>query len=138
MSHESHAAAADEEHREPVPVSATAAKKEGRKSKHVKPLAHQEMVKFLAEEKKKAKQVLKEIRAKTKQEAKKHRRLMSKALRLTVEELRDIAEMKKANITIEPPPTASSSSSGTTTSRAPSPEPADDSSAHVDEDGADE
>ena len=75
-----------------------------RRKQHVKTQQHVDTLKKLAEERMKAKKMLKEIRAKSKVEQKKHKRLMSKAAKLSIEELREIAEMKKARITMERPP----------------------------------
>lgn len=71
-----------------------------RRKQHVKTQQHVDTLKKLAEERMKAKKMLKEIRAKSKVEQKKHKRLMSKAAKLSIEELHEIAEMKKARITM--------------------------------------
>ena len=71
-----------------------------RRKQHVKTQQHVDTLKKLAEERMKAKKMLKEIRAKSKVEQKKHKRLMAKAAKLSIEELREIAEMKKARITM--------------------------------------
>jgi len=71
-----------------------------RRKQHVKTQQHVDTLKKLAEERMKAKKMLKEIRAKSKVEQKKHKRLMAKAAKLSIEELHEIAEMKKARITM--------------------------------------
>ena len=82
---------------------------------HVKPQSHIENLKKLAEARAAAKKVLKDLRAKQKQEAKKHKRLMAKAAKLSVKELQEIAEMKSAPkcLTTTENPSGASSSSGT-------------------------
>ena len=69
-----------------------------RRKLHVKPQQFVDELKQIGEARKAAHKVLKDFRSKQKQEAKKHKRLMSKASKLSVEELKAIAEMKKACI----------------------------------------
>ena len=82
---------------------------------HVKPQSHIEELRKLAEARAAAKKVLKDLRSKQKAEAKKHKRLMSKASKLSVKELREIAEMKSAPslLTATENPSGASSSTGT-------------------------
>ena len=73
--------------------------KSPRCKQHVKTQHHIDTLKSLALERQKAKKMLKEIRAKSKVEQKKHKRLMAKAAKLSIDELQEIAEMKKARFT---------------------------------------
>ena len=66
-----------------------------RRRLHVKPTIHVEAMARLNAARAEAKKVLKDVRARQKQEAKKHRRLMAKACKLSVTELKQIAEMKQ-------------------------------------------
>ena len=75
--------------------SAAPSERGQRRRLHVKPADHMAAVARLAAARAEAKKVLKDVRAKQKQEAKKHRRLMAKACKLSVTELMQIAEMKQ-------------------------------------------
>jgi hypothetical protein len=68
----------------------------GKRKLHVKPKSHIDELAKIQEARTAAKKVLKELRAKQKAESKKHKRLMSKASRLEIDDLRQIAEMKQA------------------------------------------
>lgn len=69
-----------------------------KKKMHVKTERYESRVALLKEERDKARKQLRDIRAKSKVEAKKHKRLMQKASRLSVQELQEIAEMKQTRI----------------------------------------
>ena len=76
--------------------SAAASPERGQRRRlHVKPTVHVEAVARLSAARAEAKKVLKDVRSRQKQEAKKHRRLMAKACKLSVTELKQIAEMKQ-------------------------------------------
>ena len=86
-----------------------------RRRLHVKPTIHVEAVARLNAARAEAKKVLKDVRARQKQEANKHRRLMAKACKLSVAELKQIAEMKQ---TLLGGAASSSGSSGSSCSAA--------------------
>ena len=77
----------------------------------MKPTMHVEAVARLNAARAEAKKVLKDVRARQKQEAKKHRRLMAKACKLSVTELKQIAEMKQTLLCSGASSTGSSGSS---------------------------
>ena len=67
----------------------------GRRRVHVKPQDHVQTLARLTAARAEAKKVLRELRSQQKLEAKRHRRLMAKACKLSVDELKQIAEMKQ-------------------------------------------
>lgn len=67
----------------------------GRRKVHVKPLDHVQSLARLSAARAEAKKVLRDLRSQQKLEAKRHRRLMAKACKLSVTELKQIAEMKQ-------------------------------------------
>jgi hypothetical protein len=69
-----------------------------RRKLHVKPQQFVDEIKQISEARKAAHKVLKDLCLKQKTQAKKHKRLMSKASKLSVDELKAIAEMKQACI----------------------------------------
>ena len=89
------------------------------------PQSHIDKLVKIGEARAAAKKVLKELRAKQKAEAKKHKRLMSKACRLSIQELKEIADMKQAafahaSVSI-PESGLTGSGSSSSTSAAPTP-----------------
>ena len=84
----------------------------GRRRVHVKPHDLMETLARLTAARAEAKKVLRDLRSQQKLEAKKHRRLMAKACKLSVAELKQIVEMKQ---------TLLGSGSGSSTSSAASP-----------------
>jgi hypothetical protein len=108
-----------------------------RRKVHIKPQQFVEELSKITEARKAAHKVLKDLRQKQKQQAKKHKRLMSKASRLSVEELKAIAEMKQAclagSTTASSSPAASAAST-TSTSSASSAAPAAVEEQHSEDD----
>jgi membrane protein involved in colicin uptake len=104
-------------------VEAAEPARQTRKRHHTKPVAHVEFLKNLAAEKAAAKKLLKDIRAKSKAESKRHRRLMNKASKLSMAELNDIAEMKSMQLMnpAVPPANTPSTTTGTPSPTTPLP-----------------
>ena len=75
--------------------SAASLQTPGRRRVHVKPQDHVQTLARLTAARTEAKKVLRELRSQQKLEAKRHRRLMAKACKLSVDELQQIAEMKQ-------------------------------------------
>ena len=75
--------------------SAASLQTAGRRRVHVKPQDHVQTLARLTAARAEAKKVLRELRSQQKLEAKRHRRLMAKACKLSVAELKQIAEMKQ-------------------------------------------
>jgi hypothetical protein len=76
-------------------VPAVSSETAGRRKVHVKPVDHVQSLARLSAARAEAKKVLRDLRSQQKLEAKRHRRLMAKACKLSVTELKQIAEMKQ-------------------------------------------
>lgn len=108
-----------------------------RRKVHAKPQQFVDELNKITEARKAAHKVVRDLRMKQKKDAKKHKRLMSKASRLSVDELKAIAEMKQACIgglsTASSSP-AASAASVTSTSSSSSAAPADVVEEHSEDD----